>query len=84
MRKRLLATAIATAATGALLAPATTAQARPTPPQPASALRVPDVLDHGSRAGTAVVSGRNEPGTRLTIDGVHTSSAHTLPVDYQV
>ncbi|MFE6777521.1 C39 family peptidase [Streptomyces sp. NPDC057702] len=84
MRTRLVAAAVAAAATGALLAPAT-AQGRPASgPSAPGVSDAPDVLDHGSRAGTAVVSGRNAPGTRLRVDGVHTASAHTLPVDYQV
>ncbi|MGW5734995.1 MULTISPECIES: C39 family peptidase [Streptomyces] len=77
MRKRLVPTAIAVAAVGALLTPAT-AQADPPRPHGVS------VLGHGSRAGTAVVSGHNEPGTKLRVDGARTRSAHTLQVDYQV
>ncbi|WP_409055724.1 C39 family peptidase [Streptomyces sp. SYP-A7185] len=77
MRKRLLSTAIAVAAVGALLTPAT-AQADAARPHGVS------VLGHGSRAGTAVVSGLNEPGTKLRVDGARTRSAHTLQVDYQV
>lgn len=77
MRKRLVASAIAVAAVGALVTPAA-AHAEPAHPNAVSVLR------HGSKAGTAVVSGRNEPGTRLSVGGVDTASAHTLPVDYQV
>ena len=77
MRKRLVSTAIAVAAVGALVTPAA-AQAEPAHPQSVS------VLGHGSKAGTAVVSGQNEPGTRLNVGGARTASAHTLPVDYQV
>ncbi|MGH4030301.1 C39 family peptidase [Actinomycetota bacterium Odt1-20B] len=81
MRKRLVASAIAVAAVGALVAPAVSpaAAAEPTP-HPSSV----SVLGHGSEAGTAVVSGRNKPGTRFHVDSVRTRSAHTLQVDYQV
>lgn len=77
MRQRLVSTAIAVAAAGALLTP-TVAQADSGPVPAVS------VLSDGSKAGTAVVSGQNEPGTRLHIDGARTTSAHTLEVDYQV
>ncbi|MFJ2766352.1 C39 family peptidase [Streptomyces sp. NPDC087300] len=79
MRKRLLSTAIAAAAVGALVTPA--AAHAGTDPAPRAAV---SVLDHGSEAGTAVVSGHNEQGTRLRVDGARTRSAHTLQVDYQV
>ncbi|MEU6731689.1 C39 family peptidase [Streptomyces physcomitrii] len=78
MRRRLVSTAIAVAAVGALASPVA-AQASPAP-QPASV----SVLSKGSEAGTAVVSGQNEPGTRLHIDGARTAGAHTIDVDYQV
>ncbi|MGW7352176.1 C39 family peptidase [Streptomyces sp. NPDC054784] len=85
MRKRLVSTAVALAAVGALAVPGAaladsgTASDSGTGRPPAV-----QVLTDGSRAGTAVVSGQNEPGTRLRIDGVRTASAHTLDVDYQV
>lgn len=79
MRKRLRSTAVAAVAVGALVTPAA-AQAAPAPTPPHAA----SVLGHGSKAGTAVVSGQNEPGTRLRVDGARTRSAHTLEVDYQV
>ncbi|MFE7618971.1 C39 family peptidase [Streptomyces sp. NPDC057496] len=77
MRKRFLSAAVVVAALGALVAPAS-ARAEPARPGPVS------VLAHGSKAGTAVVSGHDVPGTRLRVDGVRTASAHTLQVDYQV
>ncbi|MFJ2895349.1 C39 family peptidase [Streptomyces sp. NPDC087218] len=77
MRKRFLSAAVVVAALGALVAPAS-ARAEAARPGPVS------VLAHGSKAGTAVVSGHNEPGTRLRVGGVHTASAHTLQIDYQV
>ncbi|MGW8387768.1 C39 family peptidase [Streptomyces albidoflavus] len=76
MRKRFAATAVALAAAGCLLAPGA-AQAA-TGPGPVA------VLEHGSAAGTAVVSGMNEPGTRLHADAVRTSTVRALEVDYQV
>ena len=75
MRKSLVTTAVVAAA---LLTPSA-AQAAPAP-HPVSV----SVLGHGSKAGTAVVSGHNAPGTRLHVDAVHTDAAHTLSVDYQV
>lgn len=78
MRKRLVSTAIAVAAAGALLQSAP-AQATPVP-HPASV----SVLAHGSKAGTAVVSGQNKPGTRLEVAAGRTQSAHWLQIDYQV
>ncbi|MFI6864380.1 C39 family peptidase [Streptomyces sp. NPDC050421] len=78
MRKRLVSAAIAVAAVGALLQP-TLAQASPAPHSPSVS-----VLAHGSKAGTAVVSGRNEPGTRLEVAAGRTQSAHWLQIDYQV
>ena len=83
MRKRLVSTAVAVAAAGVLLTPVA-AQADPGPAAPASASSPVQVLEDGTESGTAVVSGRNEPGTRLRIDGARTESAHTLDVDYQV
>ncbi|MGX1800126.1 C39 family peptidase, partial [Streptomyces albidoflavus] len=77
MRKRLAATAVALAAAGCLLAPGA-AQATATGPGPVA------VLEHGSAAGTAVVSGMNQPGTRLHADAVRTSTVRTLEIDYQV
>lgn len=78
MRKRLVSTAIAVAAVGALL--------QPTLAQASAAPRVPSVsvLAGGSKAGTAVVSGHNRPGTRLQVDAGRTQSAHWLQIDYQV
>ncbi|WP_393062799.1 C39 family peptidase [Streptomyces sp. LN549] len=78
MRKRLVSTAIAVAAVGALLQP-TLAQASPVPHTPSVS-----VLAHGSKAGTAVVSGHNRPGTRLDVAAGRTQSAHWLQIDYQV
>ncbi|MFD7620816.1 C39 family peptidase [Streptomyces sp. NPDC059802] len=77
MRKRFLATAVALAAAGTLVAPAA-AQAEAARPG-----SVP-VLAHGSKAGTPVISGDHDPGTRLRVGGVETASAHTLSIDYQV
>ncbi|WP_329126592.1 C39 family peptidase [Streptomyces sp. NBC_01465] len=76
MRKRLVAAALAALAAGALTTPAAAQAPRP--------LTTVSVLAHGSKAGTAVVSGQNAPGTRLDVGGVHTASAHTLQIDYQV
>ncbi|MCX4679617.1 C39 family peptidase [Streptomyces sp. NBC_01433] len=78
MRKRLVATTIAAVAVGTLLLPVTA--------QASSAPRVTavSVLTHGSRAGTAVVSGYNRPGDRLSVDSGRTRSAHWLQIDYQV
>ncbi|MEU9089482.1 C39 family peptidase [Streptomyces sp. NPDC087901] len=78
MRKRLVSSAIAVAAVGALLQP-TLAQASPVPHTPSVS-----VLAHGSKAGTAVVSGHNQPGTRLDVAAGRTQSAHWLQIDYQV
>ncbi|MGP8296753.1 C39 family peptidase [Streptomyces inhibens] len=78
MRRRLMSTAIAVAAVGALVSPGI-AQAKPTPRTPSVS-----VLAHGSKAGTAVVSGHHQPGTRLKIAPARTADAHTLQVDYQV
>ncbi|MBA0051676.1 hypothetical protein E0L36_12445 [Streptomyces sp. AJS327] len=78
MRKRLLPTAVAVAAAGALLTPVAAHADSPASPPAVS------VLSHGSEAGTAVVSGQNEPGTKLDIKGARTKAANTLPVDYQV
>jgi hypothetical protein len=75
MRTRLVPAAIAAAVAviaGTLVLP-TAAQGTPAP-----------VLAHGTEAGTAVVSGHQEPGTRLRIAPARTASAHTLAVDYQV
>ncbi|MFJ7194100.1 MULTISPECIES: C39 family peptidase [unclassified Streptomyces] len=77
MRTRLLAAAVVLAAAGTLVVPAT-AQADPARPG-----TVP-VLAHGSKAGSSVVGGHNDPGTRLRVGGVETASAHTLSIDYQV
>ncbi|GAA2101611.1 hypothetical protein GCM10009801_74960 [Streptomyces albiaxialis] len=82
MRKRLVSTAVAVAAAGVLVTPAV-AQADSGPaaaPAPAPV----QVLGGGTESGTAVVSGRNGPGTRLSVEGARTKSAHTLKVDYQV
>ncbi|MGP3970068.1 C39 family peptidase [Streptomyces sp. 6N223] len=78
MRTRLVSIAIAVVAVGALTLPGA-AQASPPP-------RIPTVsaLAHGSEAGTAVVSGHQDPGSRISVAGEHTASAHTLNVDYQV
>lgn len=78
MRRRLVSSAIAVAAVGILLHPGT-AQASPAPHTPAVS-----VLAHGTKAGTAVVSGHNQPGTRLKVDSGRTLSAHWLEIDYQV
>ncbi|AXK36007.1 hypothetical protein DVA86_28770 [Streptomyces armeniacus] len=78
MRKRLVSTAVAAAAVGSLVVPGIAQAEQPERPRSVS------VLSKGSEAGTAVVSGQNKPGTRLDIEGARTSSAHTLPVDYQV
>ncbi|MBO2453811.1 C39 family peptidase [Actinomadura barringtoniae] len=93
MRKRLVSTALAvaaiTAATPATLAAATTGATTgsttaqtpaPKPPQP---IKV-SVLSHGSKSGTAPLSGHSTPGTRAHVAGVRTEAAHTLTVDYQV
>ncbi len=75
MRKSLVSTA---AVIAALISPAA-AQAAPAPhPQSVS------VLAHGSKAGTAVVSGHDKAGTSLHVDAVHTDTAHSLSIDYQV
>lgn len=78
MRRRLVSSAIAAAAVGALLHPGT-AQASPAPHTPSVS-----VLAHGTEAGTAVVSGHNAPGTRLKVASGRTSSGHWLAIDYQV
>ncbi|MEO3752512.1 C39 family peptidase [Streptomyces sp. B6B3] len=78
MRTRLLSTAIAVAAAGSLVLSGV-AQASPTSHNPSVS-----ALARGSQAGTAVVSGHNEPGSRITVAGERTASAHTLDVDYQV
>ncbi|MGW4229911.1 C39 family peptidase [Streptomyces sp. NBC_01102] len=78
MRKRLVPAAVVVAAVGALLQPGS-ALASPAPPIPSVS-----VLAHGSEAGTAVVSGRNQPGTRLKVDAGRTRSAHWLQIDYQI
>lgn len=81
MRLRLAATAaltLALAASAALASPALAKDA------PAPNLGHISVLSHGSAPGTAVVSGHNQPGTRLHADAVRTKSAHTLSIDYQV
>ncbi|MGH3379132.1 MAG: C39 family peptidase [Actinoallomurus sp.] len=75
MRKSLVSTAVVIAA---LVSPAA-AQAAPAPHPPSVS-----VLSHGSTAGMAVVSGHNKPGTRLSVDAVHTDSVNTLAIDYQV
>lgn len=75
MRKRLVAAALAAP-------PQAPSPLRP--PRRRRALTTVSVLAHGSKAGTAVVSGQNAPGTRLDVGGVHTASAHTLQIDYQV
>jgi Peptidase_C39 like family len=75
MRKSLVTTAVVVAA---LVTPAA-AQAAPAPRPPSVS-----VLAHGSTAGTAVVSGHNTPGTRMHVDAVHTDTAHSLSIDYQV
>jgi hypothetical protein len=74
MRKSLVSTAVVVA----LVYPAA-AQAAPAPHPVAVS-----VLGHGSTAGQAVVSGHNKPGTRLSVGGVHTDTANTLSIDYQV
>ncbi|WNI21073.1 C39 family peptidase [Streptomyces sp. ITFR-16] len=78
MRRRLVSTAIAAAAVGALLHPGTALAS--SAPHSTSV----SVLAHGSSAGTAVVSGHNQPGTRLKVDGGSTETAHWLDIDYQV
>ncbi len=79
MRKRSVSTAIVAAALGGLLVPAV-AQAAPAAPPAVSA----SVLSHGSTSGTAVLSGLTRPGAQLHFDGVHTDTAHSLSIDYQV
>lgn len=82
-RARLVPTAIATAlaataACAVLAAPATAA------PGPGAGPTVASVLEGGTASGTAVVSGQNQPGTRLHVEGERTAAARTLDVDYQV
>jgi hypothetical protein len=82
MRKRLAASAalaLALTASAALASPAL-AKAGPAAPD----LGHVSVLTRGSTAGTAVVSGHNQPGTTAHADAVRTASAHTLSIDYQV
>ncbi|MFF1920792.1 C39 family peptidase [Streptomyces sp. NPDC058221] len=78
MRRRLVSSAIAVATVGVLLHPGM-AQASPAPHVPSVS-----VLAHGTKAGTAVVSGHSRPGTRLKVDAGSTSSGHWLEIDYQV
>lgn len=77
VRKTLTTAAIAAALTVGCLAPGASAAAAPQP------LTV-SVLSHGSAAGTTVVGGHNQPGTRLRTNAVTTDSVHTLAIDYQV
>ncbi|MFC9942066.1 C39 family peptidase [Streptomyces pratensis] len=78
MRKRLVPVAVAAVALGALLQPGT-AHASSTPP-----VASVSVTAHGTKAGTAVLSGFDEPGGRLKVDAGRTRSAHWLQIDYQV
>ncbi|WP_329612764.1 C39 family peptidase [Streptomyces brevispora] len=78
MRRRLVSTAIAVATVGVLLHPGM-AQA-----SPVSNIPSVSVLAHGTKVGTAVVSGHNQPGTRLKVDSGSTRSGHWLQIDYQV
>ncbi|MFI9719858.1 C39 family peptidase [Streptomyces sp. NPDC052396] len=78
MRKRLVSTAIAAAAVGALVSPGI-AQAAPTA-RPA----VVDVLAHGTKSGTSVIDGTVKPGTTVRLAPARTAGDHTLRVDYQV
>ncbi|MCX4967872.1 C39 family peptidase [Streptomyces sp. NPDC079020] len=79
MRKRLVSLTAAAAVVGALLLPGTAAHASSAPGIPAVS-----VLAHGTKAGTAVVSGYDRPGSRLSVDSGRTRSAHWLQIDYQV
>ncbi|NEC46643.1 C39 family peptidase [Streptomyces sp. SID8016] len=81
MRARLVPAAAAIAL-GALLLPGT-AHASPSP-APAAAVPVVDVRAHDSAAGTALVSGYDEPGAELRVDAGRTSAGRWLEIDYQV
>ncbi|MDI3403643.1 C39 family peptidase [Streptomyces cavernicola] len=81
MRRRLVPSVLTTglaasAVLAALISPAG-AQDRPAPTSVTAA-------GHSTRAGTALVSGRNEPGTRMHVEPVRTSNVRTVEVDYQV
>ncbi|NBE55769.1 C39 family peptidase [Streptomyces boluensis] len=79
MRRRLVPTAVTTvlavtATLAALVTPAAAGQ------QPTSVT----VAGHATTDGTALVSGHNEPGTRMRVQPVRTSTTRTLEIDYQV
>ncbi|MBM7441329.1 C39 family peptidase [Streptomyces sp. HB132] len=78
MRKRCVSAAIAAVALGALFQPGA-AYASPAPSVPSVSVGA-----HGSEAGTAVLSGFDEPGSRLEVASGRTRSAHWLQIDYQV
>ncbi|SOD67820.1 Peptidase_C39 like family protein [Streptomyces zhaozhouensis] len=87
MRRRNIPTALATAlvagATLAALATPGVAQGAPAA-APASATDSVAVAPFATTAGTAVVSGRNEPGTRFHVEATRTRASRTLEIDYQV
>lgn len=78
MRARLVTSTVATLFLGVLLLPGT-ARASPAPAVP-----VVDVRAHDSTAGTALVSGYDEPGAGLRVAAGRTSAARRLKIGYQV
>ena len=81
MRKRLaVSAALALAASAALASPALAESGVSSGPD----LGTISVSAHASTAGTALLSGHNDPGTRVHLDGVRTKAEHTLAIDYQV
>ncbi|GAA0571106.1 C39 family peptidase [Actinomadura livida] len=77
MRRNPVPLTLATAAVLTALAGPAAAQ---TPPPPAPVV----VADHPTSAGTALVAGQNQPGTRLHIEPARTRTVRTLEIDYQV
>lgn len=79
MRRRHLPTGVTT-----VLAVTVTLAALVTPAAAAYDPATVTVSGRSTAAGTALVSGRNEPGTRLQVEPVRTSTVRTLEIDYQV